>query len=233
MKQDHGLPKIERPQSLEEQAYLHIKKAILDGVLPPGEFVAELQLAQELGISRTPLRKAMARLLEENFLINIPFKGYYVADISTEDVRDIYELRRVLECYLVRETASKFTSVELDEMEENIRAAIDAFERGDFIDYVAYNREFHHAFPRKHGNQRILKMLTNLDEHIQRTLMYKLYDGQAELLSPRDHQLILKAIKAGEVEAAAQLMREHLMGFQAMALAQSERSKQKEGGSMD
>ncbi len=67
MTQERGLPKLKKPQVLDEQAYVHIKQAILKGAFPPGEFLAETQLAQDLGISKTPVRKAMARLQEENF----------------------------------------------------------------------------------------------------------------------------------------------------------------------
>ena len=224
-KQDRSLPKIERSQSLEEQAYLHIKQAILNGVFPPGEFLAELQLAQDLGISRTPVRQAMARLQEEHFLINVPFKGYYVANISIEDIREIYELRQILECYVVRETVPHFTPAELAEIEAYVQAAVGAFEQGDYINYIAHNRKFHHVFPQKYGNRRILRLLINLDEHIQRVLIDKLQNGQVDLLSPRDHQLILAAVQAGDVELAVGLMRDHLMGFREATTLQNKDDK--------
>ena len=222
MDQNVGLAKIEKSQSLYEQAYSHIKQAIINGVFRPGEFLPEVRLADELGISKTPIHNAMARLGEEDFLVYEPYKGYYVADIRLEDTKEIYELRRILECYLVRETAPQFTPAELDEIETNIQAAEEAFERQDFVNYIAHNREFHHAFPRKYGNQRILKLLANLDEHVQRILLYNLQGEQIELLSPREHRLILDAIRAGEVEAAVDLMRDHLSGFHKLSAAQSE-----------
>lgn len=225
-KQGRSLPKIARFQSLEEQAYLHIKEAILNGTFPPGEYLAELQLAQDLGISRTPIRQAMARLQEERFLINVPFKGYYVAEISIEDIREIYELRQILECYVVRETAQQFTPAELDEIEASVQAAVTAFEQGDHINYIAHNRKFHHAFPQKYGNRRILRLLINLDEHIQRILIHQLQSGHTDLLSPRDHQLILAAIRAGDVELAVGLMRDHLMGFREATSAQNRDTEQ-------
>jgi DNA-binding GntR family transcriptional regulator len=213
MTQDRSLSRIERPKSLEEQAYFDIKQAILRGQFLPGEFLAEMQVAQELGISKTPIRKAMARLQQEGFLVNIPYKGYNVAEISAADTKEIYELRRILECHLVRETALQFTEAELDEMEASFQAAEDAMERRDYILYLACNREFHHAFPRKYGNQRILKVLTNLDEHVQRILLHKMQQEGSYDLSSRDHRLILAAIRTGDIEAAESLMRDHLAGF--------------------
>jgi DNA-binding GntR family transcriptional regulator len=213
MDQEQNLVKLERPQLLEEQAYHHIKRAILVGTFPPGAFLAEIQVAQDLGISKTPVRKAMARLQEEDFLDNVPYKGYFVADISAEDTQEIYQLRQMLECYLVRETALQFTTAELDEMEKNIAAATAAFERNDFHEYITLNRDFHHTFPRKFGNRRILKVLTNLDEHIRRILLHKLQNETHEILSPVQHEMIIDAIRAGDVEGAVTLMRNHLKGF--------------------
>lgn len=216
MNQEHNLVKLERPQLLEEQAYHRIKQAILVGTFPPGAFLAEVQVAQDLGISKTPVRKAMARLQEEDFLDNVPYKGYFVADISAEDTQEIYQLRRILECHLVRETTLQFTAAELDEMDKNVEAATAAFERGNFPEYITLNRDFHHTFPRKFGNRRILKVLTNLDEHIRRILLHRLQNETNEtddILSPVQHEMIVDAIRAGDVEGAVTLMRNHLKGF--------------------
>ena len=222
MEQNAGLAKLEKSQSLYEQAYAHIKQAIINGVFRPGEFLAEVRLAEDLGISKTPISNAMARLSQEGFLVYEPYKGYCVAEIRIEDTGELYELRRILECYLVRKTAPQFTQAELDEMEANISAAEEAFERRDFISYIAHNREFHHAFPRKYDNHRILKVLANLDEHIQRILLHYLQGEQIDLLSPREHRLVLDAIRAGEVDTAVGLMRDHLSGVHRLSAARSE-----------
>ena len=86
MSSDMTLNRLEKPQSLDEQAYEQIKEAIINCVFNPGDFLAEVRLAEELGISKTPIRKAMARLHQEGFLDNVPYRGYFVADISIEDI---------------------------------------------------------------------------------------------------------------------------------------------------
>ncbi len=104
-------------------------------------------------------------------------------------------------------------------MRASIEGAEEAFKSQDFITYVARNREFHHVFPRKYGNRRVLKVLTNLDEHVQRILLYNLRSGPSEMLSPREHRLILEGIREGNVEAAVALMRDHLAGFHRLPAA--------------
>jgi DNA-binding GntR family transcriptional regulator len=214
MRQDRSLSKIERAKSLDEKAYLRIKKAIMDCTFLPGEFLAELQLARDLGISKTPIRKAMARLEQEGFLVNIPFKGYYVADITVEDIIELYELREFLEAPLVRRTAPLFTQAELDEMESVVQAAEEALEQGNYADYFALNRKFHHTFAYKYGNRRILNVLINLDEHVQRVLSYLHQKGLGHLLGGgADHLAIIAAIREGDFESAQRLMRNHLAAF--------------------
>ena len=118
-----SLSKIEKSQSLDEKAYLQIKKAILDCTLPPGASLIETRLAEELGVSRTPIRKAIARLEQEGFVTAAPSKGYNVAEISLQEIREMYQLREILECHLVRETAKQFAQEELEKMESALRAA--------------------------------------------------------------------------------------------------------------
>lgn len=211
-----SLSKIKKPQSLDEKVYLQIKKAILDCRLPPGAPLIETHLAKELGVSRTPIRKAIARLEQEGFVTAAPSKGYHVAEISLQEIRETYQLREILECHLVRETAKLFTQEELEEMESALRAADQALEKGDYPGFLATNRAFHHAFDRKYGNQRISDVLANLDEHIYRNLMSEFRAQDSRTLnssSYHEHKLILEAIREGNVESAVAIMRDHLRKY--------------------
>ena len=208
--------KLEKPQSLDEQAYQSIKDAILKGVFRPGDFLAEVRLAEDLGISKTPVRNAMARLNQEGFLESVPYKGHFVSDISIDDVREIYELRTVLETYVIRQTALKFSPAELDAIEDIIQTADQALEKGDVDRYVRLNRKFHHSFDRKYGQQRITDVLINLDEHVQRIIFYTLRNEEYRdilAMQRKDHLSIFKAIQAGDVDLAVRLMESHLSEF--------------------
>ncbi len=215
MSSDMALNRLEKPQSLDEQAYEQIKEAIINCVFNPGDFLAEVRLAEELGISKTPIRKAMARLHQEGFLDNVPYRGYFVADISIEDITEIYTLREILECHLVCETTGYFSQVELNEMAALVVDAEAALNHGDNAAFVRYNREFHHCFSRKCGSQRIEDVLKNLEEHVRRIIMYVLREGHTDLLDFQrdDHGLILQAVSAKDTERAQMLMRSHLRTF--------------------
>ncbi len=219
-----SLVKIAKTQTLDEIAYAQIKEAILSGVFQPGAFLAETRLAEELGISKTPIRKALGRLQQENFLTNIPFDGYYVADISIADILEVYQLREILECFLVQATIGAFSLSELDAMRGILDQAALALETGDYVGFVEFNRQFHHTFDRKYDNQRISSVLTNLDEHVQRILVFLLPIGQAELAaSHAEHYLILDAVAQEDLAAAVDLMRRHVARFRDVLVAVLER----------
>ena len=149
MPADSSVNRVKKSQSLDEQAYELIKEAIIDCTFAPGEFVAELRLAAEMGISKTPIRKAMGRLHQEGFLDNVPYRGYSVAAISVQDVTEVYQLREIVECYLVTESTGQFSVQELDEIEQIIDNSDAALASGAATDYVEFNREFHRTLPAK------------------------------------------------------------------------------------
>ncbi|MFW6116167.1 MAG: GntR family transcriptional regulator [bacterium] len=208
------LTRIEKPTLLTDRAYNSIKRAILNGILTSGQALAVSHLGEALGVSRTPIRQAMARLREEGFVRYSPASGYHVSDIKVKEIAEIYELREILECYLVRETATKLSNDELAQMEGAVRRASDALEKRDHIGFLNGNRTFHHMFDRKQGNRHISRVLANLDGHTRRLVSCELADGTDTLVaSHREHMLILKAIREGQVESAESLMRKHLRGF--------------------
>lgn len=206
------MEKIEKPKSLDEQAYWHIKDAILKCTLPPGEFLAEVHLAKDLGISKTPIRKALARLQQEGFVTNIPYKGYFSTEILPKDIIEIYELRQLLEGYLIRQTTPLFTPAELDEMEIIIHDAQRAIEAQQFERYILLNRKFHHAFDHKYAHRRISVVLSNLDQHLQRILFYT-HHKYNDLLHEDEHLSILEAVRNQDVDLAEERMRKHLAKF--------------------
>ena len=215
-----GLPKIQKNATLEEMAYQQIKQGIINGIFAPGEFMAEVRLAETLGISKTPVRKAMSRLQQEQFLTNIPFAGYHVAEISIADILEVYELREILECFLVKETVGHFSPAEITSMRKTLDQAGTALSQNDYTNFVEFNRQFHHSFDRKYANQRISSVLTNLDEHVHRILIYLFPDEQRELsISHQEHFQILNAIITEDADAAVAHMHNHLARFRDVLVA--------------
>lgn len=208
------LSKINKAPSLEETVYHRIKQAIINATILPGTPLVETQLAEELGVSRTPIRKTLARLETEGFVVASPTQGYNVTEISPSDSQELWEFRAILECHLIRVTVPLFTAEEIDEMESIIVAADKALEENDLLGFLSVNRDFHHIFDKKHGNKRISDHLNNIDDHVTRRLLYEFkIKGSIQYNIYTGHRLIIDAIRAGDADSVASLMWEHLTTF--------------------
>src|SRR5512142_244050 len=110
---------IEKHLTLRERILETIRDAIISGALKPGEKVAEPELAERYGISRTPIREAFRQLESEGYLTVIPRRGAVVSEFSQKDVEDFYAIKSILEGYAARQACIKLTDRELDKLQAN------------------------------------------------------------------------------------------------------------------
>ncbi len=110
MERTFQLHRVTGPVSLKDKAYHAIKAAILSLKLKPGDPLVESDLAQQLGISKTPVRDALLELEREGFVTKVPFKGTYVTEITLKDVREVFQVRAVLEGLAARLAAPLFSA---------------------------------------------------------------------------------------------------------------------------
>lgn len=204
------LGKIDTSLSLKDKAYAAIKDAILTLTLEPGTPVVESDLAERLGISKTPVRDALQELEREGFVARIPFTGTYVTDVTTTDIIEVFQLRAVLEGLAARLAAQLFTDAELDQLAGDLSAAEAALEQGDLVLCSEKNRQLHHAIIDKAGNERLRLIIHNLDDHIRRfRVLSDQIRGQLDA-SVQEHRRILNALYEHDPAAAEEAMREHL-----------------------
>jgi DNA-binding GntR family transcriptional regulator len=206
-----ALSRIERGKPLDELAYAHLKHAILTGRLAAGQPVVEAHLVKQLGVSRTPIRKALTQLEQEGFVTSVPGGGCRVAKPTRQDIKEIYQIRAILEAYVARKTVDQMGSKELAEMESAVDSAQQALLQGDNEGFVRANRTFHAVFDRKYGNRRITALLDELEEEV-RWILTTVYTASSDKLvaSYRDHERILDAVRARDVEAAVGIIEKHL-----------------------
>ena len=117
MKQDLKL-KMNDALPLRDVVFDTLRQAILDGTLQPGERLMELHLAQQLGVSRTPVREALRKLELEGLVLNIPRRGAVVAQITQKDLEDVLEVRAALEELAVRQACKKISSLQTARLQE-------------------------------------------------------------------------------------------------------------------
>jgi DNA-binding GntR family transcriptional regulator len=196
---------------MKERAYAEIKRSILGGTFPPGSFLAERQLAQQLGMSKTPVRAALERLEAEGFLTVSPQQGIIIRDLNVHEIADHYEIRAALETYVVRALAGRLSPDQRDRLEQNLRAqaALGGPDAGPRA--VALDTEFHTLFCEFLGNREILKVMAQLREKIQRVInrVFHLNPGRIAT-STAEHRAIADAVIQGDAALAARLVEEHL-----------------------
>ncbi len=198
---------IERHQTLREKILETIRDAILRGALKPGEKVAEPELAERFGISRTPIREAFRQLESEGYLTVIPRKGAVVTALSERDVKEFYAIKAILEGYAARMATKKLTEKEIERLEGiNLRLQKLA-EDGDVKSFYRVHNEFHDLFIKAAGNQKLSELLHQLVMKFNRPRLASLsLPGRMEI-SVSEHRKIIDAFKARNGDQADNLVR--------------------------
>jgi DNA-binding GntR family transcriptional regulator len=187
-----------------------IRQAIVEGRVKPGERLKEEELARELGISRTPVREALLVLQTEGLVDAMPNRGAVVRAHDADDLRDLYQLRALLEGHAARLAAGRVT----DEEVEELWASCDRFDAiaadADVRELVRENFFFHNAILDCAGSDRLSWMVRKV---IETPLVYKSYiwyTSDQRRISAHYHRQITRALAAHDGERAELLMKEHV-----------------------
>ena len=204
--------RLEIPEAipLRDRAYQVLREAIISGQLAPGERLVEAKLAQEMGISRNPVREALRRLEHEGLARRHPRGGMVVAEVDLRDVAEVYAVRSVLEGLAARVAAGRLRPEHRERMAASIRDGEEARRRGDLDLLVQSSSTFHNTILEVAGNARLTSLMQVLDHHIARfrRLSLQAEGSPAEVLE--EHRHILEALEQGDGAAAENLMRQHL-----------------------
>lgn len=202
--------KLDSYKPLRELVFESIREAIIEGQLPPGERLMEIQLAEEMGVSRTPVREAIRKLELEGLVVMIPRKGAYVSGLSMKDISDVFEIRSALEGLAAELASERITDEELENMERHLVRIAEGIEKGDITSVVEIDTDFHSMLYAASRNQRLGQIINNLREQIQRFRQTSLsYPGRMRV-ALEEHRRIIEAISARDPEMARKLAAEHI-----------------------
>ena len=195
---------------LVEQAYRLIRQRILDNVYPAGYRALEREFAEELSLSRTPVREALLRLQAEGLLELIPRHGARVLPVSASHMREIYEVLTALESTAAEiVTRKKPTAAQLRPLSEASRGMSAALKRGDLEGWARADEHFHRQLLELAGNSVLIQTVQQLWDRAHRARMVTLRLRPPPIHSTREHNAIVEAIKAGDPEATVRLYRSH------------------------
>jgi DNA-binding GntR family transcriptional regulator len=196
--------------SLADIAYRKIKEAILKHEIVPGERLSHDELVLRLKISQTPIREALSRLVQEDYLFQVTNRGYRVSEITAEEVVELFELRQVLEAYCIDEAIRRITPDGIEALESSVKSSRKAITTNQpLVDRYIINKDFHLIVAEIAGNSAVCRVLQDTCEKlvIKRRIEGVSHGGFGVL---RHHRDILRAIKNQDTQKAQELMKTHL-----------------------
>ena len=202
--------KLDSYKPLREVVYETLREAIKTLALTPGERLMEIQLAEELGVSRTPVREAIRKLELERFVVMIPRRGTYVANLSLKDINEVFEIRAALDALAAGLAAERITEEELEQLERLLVEISDHIDQHDNVKIVATDEAFHDILYRASRNERLVGIIYNLREQFSRFRSVSInYPGRLQN-TLEEHRQLVEAIALRDADLAQQKAREHI-----------------------
>jgi DNA-binding GntR family transcriptional regulator len=201
---------IEQPLSIREQVYKRISDLIINGKIAPTERIVEHKLAQQLGVSRTPVREALHVLEMEGFLDAIPRIGYQLKEIHWDEVDEICEIRKINETLAVRWAVERITPEELDSLKENLDSAQADIAKGPPERFVDRDADFHEKLVRASGSQRLVEICQILRRHMLRYRMESISNPETAMGAIAGHRNILERLREHDLVGVEKAIGDHL-----------------------
>ena len=195
---------------LRDVVFNTLRKAILRGELKPGERLMEIQLANKLGVSRTPIREAIRKLELEGLVVMIPRKGAEVAKITVRDLKDALEVRMAIDSLSVKLACERLDENDKTEIKQACVAFREAVKSKNVQAIVEGDERFHNTIYRASKNQKLITIAMNLREQVYRYRFEYVKDFSYHENLIREHDQITEAILKGDVETAQKIMKEHI-----------------------
>lgn len=195
---------------LRDVVFNTLRQAILRGELKPGERLMEIQLANKLGVSRTPIREAIRKLELEGLVLMIPRKGAEVADISEKSLRDVLEVRKALEELAVQLACDKITKEEIEDLKKAAEDFKKILKSRDITEIAEADVRFHDIIFMATDNQKLVQLLNNLREQMYRFRVEYLKKEEVHPQLIAEHEKIIEHIMERDKVKASAIVSEHI-----------------------
>ena len=197
--------------SLTSVVQQEIERRILQGELAPGAKLIEAALAEALGVSRGPVREAFRMLEEAGLVKQEKNRGVFVRSIPLHEAMEIFDLRAMMDEAVGRRLAEVITPEQLRRVRAMVEAMEKAVKAGDADSYHLLNLDFHDRLVEFSGNRKLTSIYRRLINELSLFRRMNLVDAKLLPISAGEHRAIVKAIAAGDPEAAGAAMRQHVM----------------------
>ncbi len=212
--------------TLNQRVYTRLRGMIMNGELTVGTQIEERVLADEMGVSRTPLREAIGQLSNEGIIEYRPYRGNFVRTFTVKQVNDLYEVRKALESLAIRLAIRKISQEHIEEIRTILDDVQAALEHDDIEGFSEADRRFHNAIIAITGNETLQEALDRLSAQIQ--IVRNIANRNPEVVrrTSIERPRILAALEARDADEAAALMEAHIDGVRQSVVSQMERIEQ-------
>jgi GntR family transcriptional regulator, rspAB operon transcriptional repressor len=193
-----------------EQVYATLREAIVSAELEPGRRLSENELADMLGVSRTPLREALSRLRDDRLVVIVPQLGTFVTLISEDAVADAAFVREALECAAIRLTTERATHEDLEDLQANLAAQDRAEASGDVEAFDALDKSLHRMLCEIGGREIAWSLSRRANGHLARVRRLSLPEPGFLGEMVAEHRAVVAALADGDPDAAEAALRHHL-----------------------
>lgn len=196
--------------TIREQVYHILREEVCSGKYPPGTRLQEVDLAEALGVSRSPVREVLRQLVADGLLFEIPNKGVYVKEFSAKDIDEIFDLRVLLETYGIFHSKGKVTSARLERLLRILSDLEDAYSRGDLEAYTNIDEKLHVQLVRLADNSLINDTYERVRSMNQQFRVLSLRDENRFRESLDEHRTIIQSLATGDLKTCCEVNRRHL-----------------------
>jgi GntR family transcriptional regulator, rspAB operon transcriptional repressor len=210
-------------ENLSARVYNQIKQLILCNEIMPGQKLHHQELSERLGVSRTPVREALTRLVQEGYVSFLPNRGFTCKEIRIQEAEELYDLREALEAFAVEKAIAKLTRASLDQLRKKMSSYGRDVQKRFTRERLVYDQDVHMQIIRLAGNE----TLTNTLSHVFERIVLKrrtdgLYDPARGLTAHEEHMRLLDAMQQRNVSAAVAIIREHIQAGKKNVMADLE-----------
>lgn len=204
-------PKARAAENLSVRVYTQIKNLILCNQVMPGQKLHHQELSDRLGVSRTPVREALTRLVQEGYVSFLPNRGFTCKEIRLQEAEELYDLREALEAFAVEKAVENVSDDALDNLSRKMNLYGADVERRFSRERLIYDQDLHLEIARIAGNETLIRALTQVFERIilkRRT--DGLYDPARGLTAHQEHLELIQAMKRRDAAQAVAILRAHI-----------------------
>jgi len=198
------------PRTLKENVTEILRQLIVDGTLAPGTEFNQAQIAEQLGVSRGPIREALGQLEQEGLLQSVPYKGVIVTPMTRKYVEELYSVRTALELLALDRSIERMTDTEIDSLDTIVDEMRAVARTGDLTRLVEVDLRFHEYLLTRADHELALKLWQTLEVGMRRCLRtrHKIYTFLDEVVG--SHPTLITALKARNVSLSRQILSDHI-----------------------